>query len=425
MGTSEPPLRRPVTLLHLTDLHLCARERAGHYWNTESPELALSAHDQRGLVGGLARDLERLHLAPDLVIVTGDLLDRGSDTGVPMAVELLSGLADRLNLPRNYFVLIPGNHDVLRAPDPAQRYALFDELCRQFYGALHAPLPPGTPAHLRVEYFNFSKLGLEVLGFNSCEALEPSANQEHGSIGAAQRDRADALLDTSEPRGLFRVAAMHHHLESPVGTIRGDYSVMDDAALTRRWLARRRFRIALHGHQHVDWQSTHVDGDWALAIVAGGSAGVARYGREAWQLHIGYQVIVVETLERGKRIRREYDPQSREWIDAGRGVAVELLRFGAAFSPGAAETSVGAARRPTAASVRRLLGVVLKSAEDFDAFCHDHFESVHQRFSSGMNRVQRTTTLFTHVNPAEVLEALRKHDPDALCRHEGLLQFDP
>jgi hypothetical protein len=121
---------------------------------------------------------------------------------------------------------------------------------------------------------------------------------------------------------------MHHHLESPVGIVRDDYSVMADAAATRHWLAQQRFHLALHGHQHVDWQDVREIDGWFLSITAASSLGVARYGRDTWQLPLGYQVIVVDGPATGRRIRREYNPQTLEWTPAGRGDAVQRLRFG-------------------------------------------------------------------------------------------------
>jgi hypothetical protein len=248
---------------------------------------------------------------------------------VTLAAEFLGALAERLDLPRSRVVIVPGNHDVLRTAEPLRRYASFDMLHRAFYGTLRAPFDPATPPHRRVERFDFAgDLGMEIIAFNSCEELNPEAQEQHGSIGVGQRDRAEELLDASQGKALFRVAAMHHHLESPVGIVREDYSVMDDAAATRHWLAQQRFHLALHGHQHVDWQDVREIDGWFLSIAAAGSIGVARYGRDSWQLPLGYQVIVIDGAAAGRRIRREYNPQTLEWTAAGRGDPVQRLRFG-------------------------------------------------------------------------------------------------
>jgi 3',5'-cyclic AMP phosphodiesterase CpdA len=333
----------PRTLLHLTDLHFGDPAGKGHYWNTESPELQLAVHNQRGLLKSMLRDLQAQKLQPDLVLVTGDLLNMSDPAGVSLAVDFLADLATQLGLARTRVVLIPGNHDVLRDPDPTKQYTLFGEICTQFYGPLRPPFDPTTLPHLRVEHFDFAReLSVEVVGFNSCEELDAATNQKHGSVKSGQRDRAEELLDVSEGKGLFRIALMHHHLESPVGIIRNDYDVMDDAAGTREWLAQRRFHLALHGHQHVDWQSIAVVDGWTLAIAAGASAGVANYGRAAWNLQLGYQVIVVDSVTEGRRIRREYNPQRREWTAAGRGAAEQRLRFGP--EPAKADSSAPAGR---------------------------------------------------------------------------------
>jgi 3',5'-cyclic AMP phosphodiesterase CpdA len=414
------------TLLHLTDLHFGAPEAKGHYWNSEATELSLAPHNRRGLVGSLVRDLRQQGLRPDLVIVTGDLLDRGAEAGVPLAVAFLAALAERLELSRSRFVIVPGNHDVLRVPDPARRYAAFDAIRAAFdegeRPAVDAPLPP----HLRVERFDFAEeLGIEVVGFNSCEELDPAAGVEHGSVEIAQRDRAEELLDGTRGRGLVRIAAMHHHLESPVGVARDDYSVMADAGATRRWLARQRFHLALHGHQHVDWQDVREIEGWFLSVAAAGSAGVARYGREAWQLQLGYQVIVMDGPTAGRRIRREYDPQSMEWTAAGRGAAVQRLRFGQ--DPAVGELAARAA--PALASGPPAIAAPVRRSDAGPVSMHgrftvriEHLEREIQRRRAELRARVFPRAFFAHQDAMDTLAFLksgyarceRRPDPELL-----------
>ncbi|MBK9262158.1 MAG: metallophosphoesterase [Polyangiaceae bacterium] len=325
-----PPGGTRLVLLHISDLHFCDPTAKGHYWNTEATELAVAPHNRRGLLGSLLYDLRHEKIKPDLVVVSGDLLDRGSASGVPLAISFLRGLAEGLGLPTERIVIAPGNHDVLRDGD--HRYKHYDEIRNALYGSARAAFAPDTPAHQRVDHHVFDSQmfnqGIEVVAFNSCEELDAAQKRDHGSVGIGQRDFTETFLQRTEDDKKFRIAVMHHHLESPEGTRRTDYSVMEDAAGTRRWLARHHFSIALHGHQHVDWQvSFDVDG-WSLAVASAASAGVAEYGRKEWSLAIAYQAIVVESSTRGRRIRREYNPQTMEWADAGRGEDVQVLRFG-------------------------------------------------------------------------------------------------
>jgi 3',5'-cyclic AMP phosphodiesterase CpdA len=321
--------RFPLTLLHLTDLHFSDATSNRHFWNSESSELQLAPHNRRGLLKSLLRDLRAQKIKPDLVLVTGDLLDRGDPAGVALTVDFLAGLATELDLVRTRIVLVPGNHDVVRDPDPVKQYAHFGQIWTRFYGTEGPAFDPAILPHLRVERFDFARdLGVEIVGFNSCEELDAATNQEHGSVKTGQRDRAEELLFASDQKGLFRIAVMHHHLERPEGIVRDDYSVMDDAMAMIHWLAGHRFQLALHGHQHVDWQSVRTENDWTITIVAGASAGVSNYGRVGWNLQLGYQVIVVDDAASGRRIRREYNLQRREWTAAGRDPAEQRLRFG-------------------------------------------------------------------------------------------------
>lgn len=345
------------TLLHISDLHFCDPTAKGHYWNTEATELSVAAHNRRGLLGSLLYDLRLEKIKPDFIVVSGDLLDRSHASGVPLAIAFLRGLAEGVGLPVERVIIAPGNHDVLREGD--ERYVRYDEIRNGLYGQTKTPFDAKTPAHKRIDLHRFeSDFGVEFVAFNSCEELEAAQQRDHGSVGIGQRDHAEALLLRSESKNYFRIAVMHHHLESPEGTRRTDYSVMDDAAGMRRWLARNKFSLALHGHQHVDWQVTFdVDG-WQLAVAAAASAGVSEYGRKEWSLAIAYQVIEVENECRGKRIRREYNPQTMEWADAGRGEDVQVLRFGLAQQ--VSEPQVPEPMEPAPPSLTRMGRVQIK-----------------------------------------------------------------
>lgn len=65
--------------------------------------------------------------------------------------------------------------------------------------------------------------------------------------------------------------------------------------------------------------------------------------------------------------------------------------------------------RPDGAIVRMLLERQCKTHGDFDAFCLDYFPIVYRRFTSGMDRLQRTNLLLELCGPQEVLDALRRN----------------
>ncbi|MFO0573431.1 MAG: metallophosphoesterase [Polyangia bacterium] len=305
-------------ILHLSDLHFSGQ--GGHYWN--SPEecqelkLGIPIHDRRGLLGSLALDLERLEVKPDLIVVSGDLLDKASSSGVQLAQQFLNSLLERLELPQERLILVPGNHDVIRNIDKKDKYSLFEQIWNEVVGPRHGQYDGNCPPHQMARQYKIEELDLEIVGFNSCEALDEG--QEHGSIGQAQRDYVERALRATKHLGLFRVAVMHHHLEKPAGVEgrkRADYSEIFDASLVREWMLDMGFRLLLHGHQHVSWERDSSISGRVLTIAASGSTGISSYGRSHWELPLSYQIIKIDNQSaRPCRVyRREYLVNKLEW----------------------------------------------------------------------------------------------------------------
>ena len=191
-------------LLHLSDLHFTGPDQ-GHYWNSaESTESDLPEHDRKGLLSRLMEDPILARIKPSLAVVSGDLLDKAHPSGIPLVLDFLNGLAERLSLRPDRFALVPGNHDVHR--DPTVNYRHFDEIYRTFYGS-GRPGITGKPGYERADLFDYPEHGISIAGFNSCESLDEK--NPHGSVGEAQRNAMEKRLAAFEKRPL-RIAAMHH-----------------------------------------------------------------------------------------------------------------------------------------------------------------------------------------------------------------------
>jgi predicted MPP superfamily phosphohydrolase len=93
--------RDPVTILHLSDPQFGANHLSG-----DSDELL-----QR-LVTSLTELREDKGLAPDLLILTGDLAERGLPKEFEQARRLIDGLHEHLGVGPERTVVIPGNHDI-------------------------------------------------------------------------------------------------------------------------------------------------------------------------------------------------------------------------------------------------------------------------------------------------------------------------
>jgi 3',5'-cyclic AMP phosphodiesterase CpdA len=152
----------PRCLLHLSDLHV---------GSAAEPQVE----------AGLEPLIERV--APQLIVVTGDLTHRGRRDQHERAAAFLKALAHPL-------LVIPGNHDIPYT-FPARFTRPFAEFERQWDRA--------EPVH--------DSDGLFVVGLNS---VRPWRHQS-GGIRSSQISRAGDLLARA-PDDALKVVALHHHL---------------------------------------------------------------------------------------------------------------------------------------------------------------------------------------------------------------------
>lgn len=155
------------TLAHLSDLHFGKAEHA--------------------VVEALVKDLE--HVGPSLVVVSGDLTQRGRRREFEAARAFL----ERLPAP---VLTVPGNHDIAAVYNPLHR------LWRPFAAYSEHISPNLTPIYQDEE--------LIVVGLNSVRA----ERWKEGALSAAQLGR---LVDLLSPMRKFKVVAMHHPVTIPEG----------------------------------------------------------------------------------------------------------------------------------------------------------------------------------------------------------------
>lgn len=62
--------------------------------------------------------------------------------------------------------------------------------------------------------------------------------------------------------------------------------------------------------------------------------------------------------------------------------------------------------------MRRLLSEILRTDSDFEAFCMDYCHPVERRFTSGMDRVQKTNILFHVIELEKIFLALQVYNPE-------------
>lgn len=79
------------------------------------------------------------------------------------------------------------------------------------------------------------------------------------------------------------------------------------------------------------------------------------------------------------------------------------------------------AETPSQPALRKFVESMLVTDSDLEAFCLDYFPDVKRRFSAGMDRVQKVNLLFSHGDPAQIVEYLQEMDPKRAARFVSLL----
>jgi 3',5'-cyclic AMP phosphodiesterase CpdA len=197
-----------MLIAQLSDLHI--RPRGKLYKGVvESNRLAAAAIEH-------VMNLDR---RPDLVVLSGDLTEKGHPDEYAMALELLGGLS----MP---WLVMPGNHD--------ER----ENFRATFAGRGHAYLPASGPLHYVVDEYP-----VRIVALDSCPP-----GQHHGHIDAAGLDWLQATL-AEQPLKPTLVLLHHPPFMSGIGYL-DDYRYIDAEPLAAVIRGYSNIEAVLCGHVH-------------------------------------------------------------------------------------------------------------------------------------------------------------------------------
>ena len=289
-STSRPRLRlqssaagtRELVFLHLSDLQFGKHHRfpqTGSFYDT--------------LLSRLLDDLEvlsRRHgMAPNAVVISGDIAETGAPKEFAQARAFLDGLLQQTGIRRERVVLVPGNHDVNRMLCQAARLralALSESFERpafpkfepyqRFFNNFYDGIPSlfFDETHL-FQTYDFSTQGVLVAGLNSCMHESEIDEDHHGWIGIDQvRDAATRLNEIDPGRECLRLAVMHHNFTR--GSRNDEENLWDADDIRAALEDKAGVRLILHGHRHIAGieQRRRGGSGPALTIAATGSAGL-------------------------------------------------------------------------------------------------------------------------------------------------------
>lgn len=261
-----------VTWLHLSDLHFRAGEQ--HTWDRN---IIL-----RELLDDILRCMNEYKLAPDLILVSGDIAFCSSSTEYALARGFFDELLKVSHLSKDRLLLVPGNHDVDRSSvsfgaekvilsledRQAINSVLIDKLDRRLifrkfdrYGDfvrdyLEGHIPFDDDHYFYIREIALGDHELAILGLNSAWLSYSDRERGHLALGEDQVRRA---LDKTSNADVV-IALLHHPL---------DWLKEFDLRCSRALLMRR-CNLVLHGHIHYTQCMSQATPDaQAITIAAG------------------------------------------------------------------------------------------------------------------------------------------------------------
>jgi len=198
-----------MTLVHLSDLHF-----GSSYFVTEWGDRVAQFVNS---------------LAPEILVITGDLTTEGHVHEYDQAVAYLSRLTVGTKL------VVPGNHDARN-----EGYIIFEETF-------------GT----RYPFYQNELVAL--LGIDSSQP-----DVDDGHVG---RSNYPLIRTRLSDRSLIRILAMHHHLVPIPGTGR-ERHIPTDAGDVLKLCVELGIEIVLSGHKHLPWV-WRLENTW---LITGGTA---------------------------------------------------------------------------------------------------------------------------------------------------------
>ena len=299
---------RSVTLLQLSDMQFGAK----HRFESGAPGSLLSR---------LREDFEEMQqrhgLMPDIILVTGDLVETGKPSEFKQFMRFAEALVEGFDLPRRRLVMIPGNHDInwaacegyfkdCEADERAPQRPYWPKL--RHYAAMFAEFYANEPDLTFTEeapytLFDYPELGVVVAGLDSTIADSHRADDHYGFLGEEQLKHFAGKLRMLQDQGFVRIAAVHHDPTHPEAE-----AARQDLKDLKRILAPY-LNLVVHGHTHEDelnWL------DNTIPILGVGSAGVQAAQRPA-EVPNQYQWIRIfaDRIEYGSRA---YVPDQKRWV---------------------------------------------------------------------------------------------------------------
>jgi len=324
--------KKSITLLHLSDIQFGINHRF------ELKDISDKNFDLNNIFDRLTIDINKLNneynIHPDIVIVTGDIVERGQKSEFDNAVKFFNDLSIFLKIDKSNIIIVPGNHDINRKACEAYfaecesdevepklpyepKWKHFKNFCTEFYGEKSDYFKNG----IYYKCFEYDSLKISVANINSTIKESHRGEDHYGWVGEVQAQELADKLNIRKNENWFNIAAIHHNVIR--GEVDDDDNLKDADMLCKKLY--NNIDLLLHGHTHrgnIHWWNQ------SLPVIGTGSAGVIKNSRPE-EVPNQYQIIKI-TRDGIVRYCRAFAPEEG-WIPDARvgvnGVDEQLIRF--------------------------------------------------------------------------------------------------
>ena len=317
--TGFSPIGQSFEILHISDTHY---GQAHFFSNLPSARDVLPSDDRPSLEKFIVKAILKEDLKPNLLVISGDLTQRGTTSEFDLAKNSISSILDCLKDAgvATELIVTPGNHDVNWAlqqgdSDPSMAFVPYVNFRNSLMTRGRIDLPIKPERLYEVSAHQFGNVKVIVATFNSAVLI--SKDDQRGYIGDSQLDNAFLEVNALDPEiQAVRLAIFHHHLV-PVHSVESEVAselLLTDASKVKKRLLKERCFIAMHGHRHQGHEEIVGDGESSLVVIGCGSSAVVVPERGSQPLQ--FNRISVQLLKGtvGIQIKRYlFDVTHAEW----------------------------------------------------------------------------------------------------------------
>jgi len=314
------PIGLGFEILHISDTHY---GQAHYFSNLPSAKDVLPKADKPSLEKFIGKTIQKEQLKPDLLVISGDLTQRGTTNEFELAKSSISEILHQLKEAgaTTDLVITPGNHDVNWAlqqgdSDPSMAFVPYVNFRNSLLTRGRIDLPIRPERLYEVSAHEFDRVRVIAVTFNSAVLI--SKEDQRGYIGDSQLDNAFLEVNALDPEvQAVRIAIFHHHLV-PVHSVESDVAselLLADAPKVKSRLLKERFLIAMHGHRHQGHEEIIGNGESSLVVIGCGSSAVVVPERGSQPLQFNKIFVQLRKEALDVQVKRyQFDVTHAEWV---------------------------------------------------------------------------------------------------------------